>query len=469
MNHVPEEIYNALAQPYGFILLIKGKAGTGKTTLALEILTSIENPLYISTRITPKLLYTQFPWIKESLPKENIIDATSFDFKTPLSFTDEMFLKSMKLQQLPDFVKILFSKMDSTSGTVVIDSWDAIAILGATKWGKSHGLMANYIIDLVREKKYNLILIEETNKESYLDYLVDGVVNLSEEIFNDRLIRQLHPTKLRGVRINQLSYLFTLYNGRFRSFVPSPKISFEHLKPPPLIKDKNSKVSTGVADLDALLEGGYPKGSVILFEMDPTLSSDLALFSIGISFNFLLQNRGLVTLTAPGREIFYELAILQNFLGDENIIPKNFRSIEFGKEKEGLPPYIVRTLPKSNIDLFYKIRDVVGELYTKIKEKQIMIVFSLEAVTFTFPLEDIKRDFLQIRSQIKKAKNILYIVGKIGDKIISEFQRVVDLHFILLRINHQLIFYGKNPQTNIYAVVFDTSEGCFHVKLIPII
>jgi len=42
---VPTEIIEALNLPYGFILLIKGKAGTGKTTLAMHIASKIGRPV----------------------------------------------------------------------------------------------------------------------------------------------------------------------------------------------------------------------------------------------------------------------------------------------------------------------------------------------------------------------------------------------------------------------------------------
>src|SRR6266581_8321453 len=60
----------------GNILLIRGSPGTGKTTLALELLRRMEGPrigqrtvppnrLYISSRVSPPRLRKHFPWLNE--------------------------------------------------------------------------------------------------------------------------------------------------------------------------------------------------------------------------------------------------------------------------------------------------------------------------------------------------------------------------------------------------------------------
>src|ERR671938_679764 len=49
-----------------YSLLIKGYAGTGKTTLSLTILKALKiksNFFYISTRISPKQLFLYYPWL----------------------------------------------------------------------------------------------------------------------------------------------------------------------------------------------------------------------------------------------------------------------------------------------------------------------------------------------------------------------------------------------------------------------
>ena len=79
MDRIPPEIKEFFKAFPGQSLLIKGKPGTGKTILALEILRELceeRNGLYISTRMEPQRLYTFSPWIKEFIPERNLINAT---------------------------------------------------------------------------------------------------------------------------------------------------------------------------------------------------------------------------------------------------------------------------------------------------------------------------------------------------------------------------------------------------------
>ena len=50
-----------------YSLLIKGSTGTGKTTLALTILRTLDtkNFFYISTRNSPKQLLNYYPWLSK--------------------------------------------------------------------------------------------------------------------------------------------------------------------------------------------------------------------------------------------------------------------------------------------------------------------------------------------------------------------------------------------------------------------
>ena len=85
-SKIPEEILKFFSLKENQTLLVKGGSGTGKTTLALKILKTLAIPgcaIYYTTKINPEKIYSRYPWIKNTLPKENIIDAT----KTPHALT----------------------------------------------------------------------------------------------------------------------------------------------------------------------------------------------------------------------------------------------------------------------------------------------------------------------------------------------------------------------------------------------
>lgn len=76
---VPLDSLYEFLQRRGHTLLIKGDAGTGKTTLALEVLRVFGKGgmgVYLSTRVSPEKLYTQFKWIKEMVKTEHLVSTT---------------------------------------------------------------------------------------------------------------------------------------------------------------------------------------------------------------------------------------------------------------------------------------------------------------------------------------------------------------------------------------------------------
>ncbi len=56
----------------GYSLLVKGLPGTGKSSLALELVVHLPNSFFISTRITPEVMVQDFPWLLEEIPNDRI-------------------------------------------------------------------------------------------------------------------------------------------------------------------------------------------------------------------------------------------------------------------------------------------------------------------------------------------------------------------------------------------------------------
>ena len=111
-----------------YSLLIKGEAATGKTILALSILKELGaggNYLYLSTRVSPSQLFENHPWLAD-LPKTEKRDGRRPTGR-PESETDSSTLGSTR--PIPFFERITNELMDVKSPTIVIDSWDPIAMM----------------------------------------------------------------------------------------------------------------------------------------------------------------------------------------------------------------------------------------------------------------------------------------------------------------------------------------------------
>ena len=465
---IPEEIKNALNQNEGFVFLVKGKAGTGKTTLALEILGVMKNPIYISTRITPKLLYKHFSWLKNALPEESIIDATTFDLDQILSAEKEPeFLKSIQLQSFPDFVRVLFSKINSAqTGTLVIDSWNAIATLSETNWGKSNVLLANYILELIRQKNFNLIIVEETEQETYLDYLVDGIITLNKKFVEDeRLIRQLYLNKLRGNPIIHPSYLFTLNEGRFTTLLPTPIHKLAPSGKIEIIENQKNRFSTGIPDLDTILEGGLVPGTINLSTTQTYLGRVHALIILRIGFQFLKQKRGVIAIPPPGRSYSDLADFIKKIVGNE-IFKKCFRHVVVGDESD-VQPYSVKLNSSTTKEFFNSVLDLSTDLQKTCSSNPNWILISLD--NLSFDLKDFLRDFRLFTHHIKIKNDIIFLTAYSDNSLIKIIQGEVYNHLVLTEVAGKAVYYPKNLRTTLYALNFQNPENEYRIDMIPLV
>ncbi|MHA1321457.1 MAG: gas vesicle protein GvpD P-loop domain-containing protein, partial [Candidatus Helarchaeota archaeon] len=436
----------------------------------LEILKDMKNPIYISTRINPDLLYKQFPWITPILKRENIIDATTSTLiKSNGERNNHDFLNSLKLQNLPDFVKSLFTKIESTaSGTIVIDSWDAIANLGETVWNKSNTVLANYLLEMVRETDYNLILILETQDNSYLDYLVDGIICLKKQLINEgQRVRHIHLNKLRGIQIKHPFYLFSLHKGRFTSFEPT---KIQQIVPRSKIKiyeDPPDLFASGIPDLDRLLDGGFYSGILILDEVHPYYGSVHSVFLCRMILQFLFKNRGVLAVPPPGREY----ANIANFIQqkvEQEVFERKFRHIIIGPEGD-LQPYSLRIVPKSHNDFFHAIRNFTREVKDASPENPNLILLSIDYIAHNFDLTEVTRDLPRLVLSLKKEGDIIIFTSYMNNPLIDLIKLEVQNHFCITEISGKAVFFAKKPLTNIFAMNFATVEDLFHIDLIPIV
>lgn len=110
-----------------YSLVIKGGAGTGKTTLSLTILKALEiksNFFYICTRVSPRQLSISYPWISKYVEnqKERISGQSISDTEVPINFEDARLDEPESL-----FERITNELMDVKAPLIIIDSWDAVA------------------------------------------------------------------------------------------------------------------------------------------------------------------------------------------------------------------------------------------------------------------------------------------------------------------------------------------------------
>ena len=301
-----------------YSLLIKGYAGTGKTTLALTILRALgrrNSFFYISTRISPKELFSYYPWLSQFT---NNRDARKAGNSSMLSTFEDARLDEPESL----FERITNQLMDIKSPVIVVDSWDAIASF----MDREGRLNNERVLQTWRERAgAKLIFISEDPDDTTLDFLVGGMVELKQRHLENVRYREIILLKLRGVRIDRPSYVYTLEHSIFRSFNPYMPAWSRDLPGSDTGSSRltailsASKIKSGSAALDTALGGGFPRFGTVLVEYDRHLSSADAISIVGgLASTFVSMKNPVLIQPGGSMEPRELMGLLHPFLPPKN-------------------------------------------------------------------------------------------------------------------------------------------------------
>jgi len=452
---IPLELIDALSKEKGFSLLIKGAPGTGKTILALEIVRMFgcANAVYLSSRVPTTTLYEQFPWLDACIESLNLMDVT------------KLYTSSEAAQKAEVFPDILFSRLEQIGkpAIVVIDSWDAIA---SQMGGKKKEMFEASITQLVRRNEMKLILVSETLETTSLDYIVDGVVTLKRPLIDYRRARELILVKLRGVRIHQPRYAFTLENGEFQYIKPFRRKS---IKRPLIIKTFPSSekyVSTGSEDLDRVLGGGLRRGSFNVIEFGDDLSIwGYQMLTVFMIINSVEQRNHCVSLPCCAWDEKGLRKELLPFVNEEDY--KNYVTVfEVAPGKKGTEKREnVKFLEGESIASdFGEIESFVSEL-----EPPVLITIGTDILEHPYHLKESGRLGTMVRwlsrlmSDTREAGNIA-VLGTTPKLLLhEELTHLSNTYLKLTTLDNSVIIYGIRPETALYSL--DSAIVDDHLKL----
>lgn len=260
--------------PQGSVIIAEGAPGTGKTTLGMQFLfegaTEREEPgIYVSFEEFPSQLYAdadKFGWDLKALEKRNLLRI--------ISVTPELLLEQMSN---PDgFFEQSLKELQCKR--LVIDS---IGLLKYASRNETQARSQLYTLrNIVRKFAVTTILIREVlsvDREPFAmeNYLADGVIRLSLKPHLEKYRkRTLEVQKMRGMRIVEGEHNFKFMDHGIHLV---PILSMAQDK---LFYREEQFLSTGIRDLDRLLGGGLPGGSVFLLDTNSKANNQYLIGSI---------------------------------------------------------------------------------------------------------------------------------------------------------------------------------------------
>lgn len=454
-NAIPKVIMDSLYNG-GFALLIKGKAGTGKTLLALEILKSLKRgaKYYLTTRVSPTDLLRQIPWMKKFIPEEHILDARAA--RVPA----ETYFKKINTTNITAFIKEIYEIMQEGEMpvTLVIDSIDAIKTTMGLPWDNYQ--LEKALFEIASVIKANIIIVVERYDVIKLDYLVDGIVENIRQLEKGRVIRYSLIEKIRGHRITTPVVMFTLTNGKFGSF--ECIYSQDPMRSGLVTKgveekvknlDNSNVVPTNIEVIDNLLGGGFRAGSFNIFEIHPYTGNTYLYFLIPLIKN-MINNKKLVYFIPPAAVDPYVIkSILLEFINEE-VFSKFIRIFKLKIPGQTIEEELEATTvtAKSMITTLEEIEGYVQETLMNIKGDKYVGITGADTLQYTFGEEGLYSVLGRWSSAARLTNRAEIVIVKKGQSILNDLVNIADTHFVLDVKRGYPIFYGNMPYTGYYGI-----------------
>ncbi|OPY31794.1 MAG: circadian clock protein KaiC [Methanomassiliicoccales archaeon PtaU1.Bin124] len=499
---IPQELESFFSSPGGHSLVVRGEAGTGKTTLALHIIETMstyDRCFYFSTRVSDYLLLRQFPWLGGSLygedldewiknqsswyeelqrtyeqdRKEKMLKGEGSTLDEGLNSLRRSFVeKSRGTGSLRDEKGVILEELEKVYHTVrdalpnrsliVIDSLDALA----EKYDRSNGDIIRVLQkDLVESYGCNLVYILENNDRA-LDYLGDGVIVLETGELRSRVVRQMRITKLRAQAIKQSRYLYTLNGGRVKAFPNIGETNFLEKVRWRRLPDKNGRTSFGWSELDRITSGGVEKGGLAIIELGAHVpTSFIEMIERSLVANFVSHNRGV--LWVPLKKASAEIA-RSKLVGslDGPAVDKHVRILEVASQVDRSPaPYCFQVEgADASVDLKWK--NLTYSLDGSASPFLSLIGFDTMESLYGEGVADQMADHL---SSIRRHMGVF--VGIVSQSTRST-QRLADIANLYVKVERSgggLIVYGEEPFTECNVLSVEGFDDSIVTKLVPML
>ncbi|MEM0442383.1 MAG: ATPase domain-containing protein [Candidatus Nitrosocaldus sp.] len=447
-------------------LLIKGLPGTGKTTLALSLLSSMGvKGLYISTRVSYTDLISQFPWAKDVLAEESVVSINPSDVSSKVSIVSDLRLASA----LTLLEKVMNASIHLKDGLIILDSFDALTKEISSE---ERSKMLKSIIAIADANNNIIVFISERPDDLELGYICDGIISLSYTIKNGFKLRKMSIEKLRGVRIDCPVLPFSLDCSFFHVINPLqnrcvlPTDDSRLFEPH---KSMEGYISTGNKQLDAILGNGVKQGSVILLEVGDVNRQVLAYFLACIVLNTLRSKRPAITISSSERPYKSILRYLQAFCTREEI--NDYYTLFIFEKRDGKDePYLANELTDDIVEnerIFMNKYEEVMSRYGKSP----LITYDLRwrEMSASDRLGELISKLISGIRMIRSNGCVEIIINAAHMKSYEFSKQAADIHIKLVEEDGIPLLVIKRPYKGIYMFLFDNSKGYPYYRLIQMV
>jgi len=456
--------------PKGSLILLAGNPGTGKTIFsACSLVRGAESG--------EPGIYVSFAEEKDTLHK-NVLRHCGCDLK---GLEDEgkvrvLDLVAMREEGVSACLETIISEVQSLKAKrLVIDSFSALA--RAFKEPIDVRIVVHTVLDkIIRKMDCTTIMIEEIPiGESKIgfgleEFVADGVILFKVGDLDGRLLRELELVKLRGTRLSERKLVFTLEGGFkvFPPFKPNPIQKPKRFQP---IPDPPDRFSTGIPDLDAMLNGGVLKGNWILLEVDEKVSTlEYFLIVSPLVANFTAQGRGAFILPSTG----VDYGVLRKTTSNYGCSEEKFQNLFLVSEYPAEPslweskPNFIQIKGISAKEDFLICSEAIANLARR-TDKPILCVISVDTVITLYSEAEYEKLFNTVGSYVRKFSSTAIFIKSSRTPWVKGLSSAACIHLKLGREHGSLLLYGVKPRTGLHAVEMDTSRGYPMPRLTPIV
>ncbi len=243
------------------------------------------------------------------------------------------------------------------------------------------------------------------------------------------------------------------------------------------IRDPPDRYSSGIADFDRLLGGGWKRGSMTLLEFDESTGpEDFDLLLFPTFLNFLHQSRGIIAVL-PSRDSPNSFRDRLTHHLTRKRFDSRVRVIDYAGEDEG-PRYVVsleglrpgaapvRSLAKVRARDFKRM-EAAERAAQGSRRKSFLEVMSFEVVDTLVGSEQALKMFFYGTKRARHVQNLVLGVLRPGLGSASGVRGMADTEFAVYRNEVGLVIRGVRPRFPAHLVATDPIRGPPHVVFVP--